>query len=550
MKSSFKSIQKGFAIIEALIAFLLLGIGVSALLYLQGNLMSGGSVSKARAEAMEIAKDRTELLRNYIGVEQYKTALSNVQQNETVGGVNAQYTVSYPNLPIPANYKDAELLTVKVAWSGTDDKVESVTLETMLYFIRPEIIATIADQNDGLSDPSDSLLPSPWIAGVERAEDGTGQIGSGTEILSDDETATGSSSVNLGLNSNGNWEIYLGGTRTNSGVVLTAFGGIIHKIRGKIHIEETHIVQDDLDEMAVIATSPAYCEYPVYSGACPEGLGGKCVEYLCFVPGDCSETDFGSAPDDCKKDENGDISETDYLSHQEDIKALELNGGWYGKVGLFGVPESPFDDIITGDSCRDPARLYSSLRLCKSSDEECAFLNPPIESPSKFPASCEYQKGCTFQMSSDTNYTGYISHCVGNPADEEITDGYCIEDTTVGPTGDGTPYGIYEVEGINGSYAYNHFWLIDKALNDSSCGIILDRFSQSVNVTVPTGPELEDPQYLVDHRIVRPLVQVPPEPANVITAPNNMGLVDWDDLNNNNIIDEGELFDRIPPPAS
>ena len=75
MKSALKSRQSGFAIIEALIAFLVLGIGVAALLYLQGDLMSGSSLSKARAEAMELAKDRTEVLRNYIDKRQFLSAL-------------------------------------------------------------------------------------------------------------------------------------------------------------------------------------------------------------------------------------------------------------------------------------------------------------------------------------------------------------------------------------------------------------------------------------------------------------------------------------------
>ena len=140
MKIIFKSRQNGFAIIEALIAFLLLGIGVAALLYLQVNLMSGSSASKARAEAMELAKDRTEMLRNYIQKDQYLSALSNAPAG-SVPGVNATYNVIYYN--VPTSTDDAQLLTVKVSWTGSKGSSEDVVLETMLYFMSPVIASGI-----------------------------------------------------------------------------------------------------------------------------------------------------------------------------------------------------------------------------------------------------------------------------------------------------------------------------------------------------------------------------------------------------------------------
>lgn len=553
-----KYYQRGaIGLAGAIIAMVVAAIGLIALMQLQGNMTSGIANSKARTEAWEIAQKRGEYLRAHITQAQFESDLAtspsekiwaSIPADETtdnaVDGVNAKfYEECIVRDVVGSNYKE---VMVRVSWydetqdpTATPVEFQSVSLNNFIIFQNPDIIAGIwSEQNQS----------SPEELGNTRMNVGIERVQAGTE--NDDRPSTvppipdtGTTEIRKRVNSLGNHEIYLG-TGDNANVVLTSFGGIIHQLRGKIHFEETHILEKTnftdkdggLYDIRTIATSPAYCEYMIVdlvAGVYPDNF----VEYVCFVPGDCSETDFSSAPDDCKKDENGDISEADYPGHQKDIKALELNGGWYGKVGLFGVPVSQFDDAITGDSCEDPARLYVSHRLCHTIGVELCTDTSLITAHNQ---SCEYQNDCTFQQSGDvdiSDYTGYISHCEPLPADYEIIDGFCIE---------GTPYAIYENEGINGSYAYNHFWLIDGDLNDKSCTENLTRFSQS---SIAAAPEVRiDPQYLVDHNLVRPLgINVDPpftditpwpaddngEPANVITEPipNAMG-----------------LMDRIPPP--
>ncbi len=74
--------QRGFTLIEALIALLVIAFGVMALAGMQVSLSRNADVSKQRTEAMRLAQERVERLRSFVGI--------------TAGAIN------WNNLPVAA----------------------------------------------------------------------------------------------------------------------------------------------------------------------------------------------------------------------------------------------------------------------------------------------------------------------------------------------------------------------------------------------------------------------------------------------------------------
>ncbi len=93
--------QSGVGLIEILIVLVVLVLAWAAIAALQGRLMSGTSVSKARNEALELAREKTEEMRTAIEKGQYVADLadtSGARVNDPVGtitGVNANFTRSW-----------------------------------------------------------------------------------------------------------------------------------------------------------------------------------------------------------------------------------------------------------------------------------------------------------------------------------------------------------------------------------------------------------------------------------------------------------------------
>ena len=435
MRSAFKNMQGGMAIMEALIALGVLGVGVAALLYLQGNLMSGNSLSKARAEAMKIAEYSISEVRNYVEVQQYNDAVEKIIDDQSNGiykevtpdnndKVNvAKYTVTYtfsqeddsdPDNPVLRviddifliNLSKTQQIEVQVEWEGSEldggnTKKESVTLASNYYFLKPAIAATIAEQNDGEIDPSDFELPSPWLTGVEGPHkstdkfkdntDGNEPVDSAHDILSvlklDDsgEVFVGSADIEIKTYHNSitglsNVEI-VDGTNADGTpkVVLTSFGGIVHRLKGEIilHQDADTVLTTIIENFKLLASPPSYCVAPICADGdckilscddvvdnvlCNSGISTgeyvQYVSYVCYVPGDCTHGDVdGDEAKGCP----------DPFSPPPD---KDLNGGWYGRIGNFNLfLDREKDMVCTADTLigganpnMTPSREYATHR--------------------------------------------------------------------------------------------------------------------------------------------------------------------------------------------
>ncbi len=120
--------ERGVGLIEILIVLVVLVIGWAAIAALQGSLMSGTSLSKARNEALELAREKTEEMRNSIEKGQYVADLT-TGSDAAINGVNAIFTRSWVLADVDINgdgvVEDCvKQLVYDVAWANNEGMTE------------------------------------------------------------------------------------------------------------------------------------------------------------------------------------------------------------------------------------------------------------------------------------------------------------------------------------------------------------------------------------------------------------------------------------------
>lgn len=127
----------GSSLIEVLIAFIVLGLGISSLVSFQGTLTFNSSHAKARSEAANLAETKLEELRNFDSLSGFSAIASG---SDSTSGSNA-YTRTWTVTTTPT-YK---VVAMQVTWP---DKTGQVTANTTLAM--NTIIARV--------DPSQTVL--------------------------------------------------------------------------------------------------------------------------------------------------------------------------------------------------------------------------------------------------------------------------------------------------------------------------------------------------------------------------------------------------------
>lgn len=115
MKPIHTTEQSGFILVEALVALIVVTVGVLGIGKLNAVLLQGTGASKARAEAIQIAQDRIENSRNF----NLQSGCSDGSMVDTttagVAGVNATYTIA---TTYPATGTAWKAIEVCVTWDG------------------------------------------------------------------------------------------------------------------------------------------------------------------------------------------------------------------------------------------------------------------------------------------------------------------------------------------------------------------------------------------------------------------------------------------------
>ncbi len=366
MKYMDKKRQHGFGILDALIAFIILAVGGLVLVQFYGDMIAGTGLSKARNEALDLSKQKMAELRNYATKDNFDVLLVDGSESG-VQGKNASFNLNWAVVD-DAGGADFKTVTVTVAWidakldSNGAEVERSVSMDSIIFFADPALTSNIYSKQIGAS--LGGKLLAPWVAGVEGEDPSTleqdaleSQPDPEDLVLGTGDTAT-TVTVETITYDGGNVEIKADGI-----VVLTAYGGIIHKIQGEIGVTPAanSIILSDIignpnnaaELLSVLASPPSVCFFPICTDPLQEGLSpandckffnpnlvdnpqhpdGQLFEtahYVCYVPGDCTDGGVG-CPD-------------------VDLVATSLNGGWYGRVGNLSIFLNPDDAVCTADT--------------------------------------------------------------------------------------------------------------------------------------------------------------------------------------------------------
>lgn len=197
MKSSVPRIEHGFTLIEALIAFLVLSIGLLGALLFHANVIKDSGENKARLEALKIAEkaieDRKKTI--YTSASSLATAMVGATSS-SISGTTEIFTISWENFQEVVS--DATFSQdVKVSWNGNDNPV---VISTFYSWLNPTAIdADEAGTGEGGEYDNDLIpLPTGTLTALERAK--VVSLAAGSELIRDDLP---------GSRANGNGEIVI-----------------------------------------------------------------------------------------------------------------------------------------------------------------------------------------------------------------------------------------------------------------------------------------------------------------------------------------------------
>lgn len=155
-----KRAGSGIAMLEALVALVVVSIGAVAVVGMQATMRQNSDVAKQRAEAVRLAG---QLIEEWRGA-QSLTALADivdwtdiVSSTSTHAGVNATFTRTATVVEHGAADDEplSKTIHVSVAWTDRAGQVQSVALNTMAAGVRPDLPGSLAFPADK------SLLRNP-----------------------------------------------------------------------------------------------------------------------------------------------------------------------------------------------------------------------------------------------------------------------------------------------------------------------------------------------------------------------------------------------------
>ncbi|MEO5353625.1 MAG: prepilin-type N-terminal cleavage/methylation domain-containing protein [Magnetococcus sp. XQGC-1] len=125
--------KRGFSLVEALIALLILSTGLLALGRFQGSVAQASAQAKARTEALRLAEEQIEIVRGFTTLAAAGTTTAASGQSDTVSGSNALFTRTWYRTNLANNTQE---IRVTVSWQDRSGS-QSVELKTWMSQVNP-----------------------------------------------------------------------------------------------------------------------------------------------------------------------------------------------------------------------------------------------------------------------------------------------------------------------------------------------------------------------------------------------------------------------------
>ncbi len=389
MKHSIIKSQKGIGLIEVLIATVVVAVGLLAVASLQGKFMSSSGGSKTRAEALVLAEQKLEQLRNNVTKDSYDTALvANTNPAvpvadslNPIAGANASFTrtwtitdVAPPVPPFTAADPKLRKISVQVGWDANGDGTitppdETVNVVTEMAWIDPAKAAEYAAANAGGStsvasprqNASEDVAAEKVIGGTALTIPSGVTAGTATSInvTVPATTTSGGGSVTIyQVGPGSHYYTLTDSTFVSPGVIAVFlctttcthiqnhFGGVVHRIAGTVHSTSSNGFTNI--KVAWTSSSVNDCyngDITVVSGSGSDQYRYR--PYECIYAGNCNATDNGV---------NGCFPDS-VVSDDQIIAKKVGPGGEYGDVGLLGVDDQGGDreQVCLLEDTVDPA---------------------------------------------------------------------------------------------------------------------------------------------------------------------------------------------------
>lgn len=256
---------KGIILIEALVAMLIVALGMLGIIKLQGHLISSTGLAKARAEAIALAEDRMELLRSRLDEDELESGT-----DPDIEGTNATYDVAWTISDLTG--PDQRFVDIDVSWTDSRDEAQVISLQGLIAWEDPASVARLdKDINQaptvkpptGLAERGDGAYPTGELPG-DANDDGSGTT---THVREDGVTEL--------IDSAGKVVLFLKPVNGISAQFVT--------IRGKIYLDFKKKVADKARNVSVRLSSEGQCFFDNTSLTAATGGNPDYFPYVCYV---------------------------------------------------------------------------------------------------------------------------------------------------------------------------------------------------------------------------------------------------------------------------
>lgn len=160
--------QRGVTLIEALLALLVMAVGLLGIAGVQATLRTNGDLSKQRAEASRLAQRAIESARSYISIgatasPSDRTYDSIISGSSTVTGDNASYTVALTVDSTPT--VGMKRVTVEVSWTDRAGTTQTISVSSAITRVAPEFAGTLVAPPPG----NPTRMPGGRHLGIPRS---------------------------------------------------------------------------------------------------------------------------------------------------------------------------------------------------------------------------------------------------------------------------------------------------------------------------------------------------------------------------------------------